>query len=218
MNQVQIEPQTMSPKMVSMFEDHKQGFVELLTQTYLEDPVVKWYFPSEKLRKERLEKYMEVIFNFSNRFCSSYVFLDESQQPAKVVGTIVLMKPHLYITLLEQILSGVPGLIYKIGIPAFYKFIRHTHTVEEARKKVLSEPHWRGCFVAVHPNYKKYGIAHQVAQFIQKESDSTHKPFYLETAKPEIIKIYKQFGFKLLSEVKLPLNGPTMYLLLRRPK
>lgn len=198
-------------EIIVMNSSHRQDFLELMVNTFLTDPTVLWYFPNEETRAKHLAAYMEVMFNFSNLYCQSYVAISPTN---KVHGVLVLMKPYFYITMIQQILSGTLSLL-KIGPRFFLKFVSQIDMIEKTRLKIINEPHWRGCFVGVDPAYRKLGVMQAFSEILRNEADKSHHACYVETAKPEIVRIYKQYGFKVKAEIDLPYQGPHVWLLTR---
>lgn len=198
-------------EIIVMNASHRQKFVEVMLKTFMTDPTVLWYFPKEQTRTKHLTTYMEVMFNFSNLYCQSYVAISPDGQ---VCGVMVLMKPHFYVTMIHQILSGLHSLL-TLGPRFFLKFLSQVKMIEKTRLKIIPEPHWRGCFVGIDPEYRKIGIAQEFSEILRNEADKGHYACYVETAKPEIVRMYKQYGFKVHAEIDLPYQGPHVWLLIR---
>lgn len=63
------------------------------------------------------------------------------------------------------------------------------------------EPHWHVDPLAVIPEMQGQGLGSQLLQRFCALVDETSKPAYLETDRPENVRLYQRFGFSVVHEV-----------------
>ncbi len=73
------------------------------------------------------------------------------------------------------------------------------------------EPHWHIDPLAVIPEMQGQGIGSQLLQRFCALVDKTGKPAYLETDRPENVRLYQRFGFSVVHEVT-PLGVPCYFM------
>jgi ribosomal protein S18 acetylase RimI-like enzyme len=114
----------------------------------------------------------------------------------EVVGMLRFIEwPHCQVSFIETLINLPPMLIRLRGMAlrtfkARYIWLKH-HP---------GEPHWHLGPVAVAPEEQGQGIGTQLLERFCNHVDRTGQPAYLETDKPENVRLYQRFGFSVKGE------------------
>ena len=73
------------------------------------------------------------------------------------------------------------------------------------------EPHWHLGPVAVLPRLQGQGVGSRLVQRFCDRVDQRRVPGYLETDKPENVRLYERFGFKVMEEAEV-LGAPSWFM------
>jgi GNAT superfamily N-acetyltransferase len=79
------------------------------------------------------------------------------------------------------------------------------------------DPHWYLQLLATHPDWQRQGLGADLMAVMFDRADAEGLPCYLETETPENVAYYRQHGFDVRTEWDVPLDGPHMWGMLRRP-
>jgi GNAT superfamily N-acetyltransferase len=79
------------------------------------------------------------------------------------------------------------------------------------------ESHWYLNVLATHPHWQRQGLGTEAMQPIVEVSERDGLPIYLETETLANVAYYSHLGFTVRSEWDVPLDGPHMWGMIRRP-
>ena len=79
-----------------------------------------------------------------------------------------------------------------------------------------AEPHLYVSLLAVHPSSQRGGRGRALLGAAIEEAERREIPAYLDTANPANLPYYRQFGFEISGEGRLPRGTPMWYLLRAR--
>jgi GNAT superfamily N-acetyltransferase len=80
------------------------------------------------------------------------------------------------------------------------------------------ETHWYLNMLGTHPHWQRQGLGTLVMSPITELCDRDGLPLYLETETVANVAYYSHLGFTVRSEWDVPLDGPHMWGMLRRPQ
>ncbi len=130
----------------------------------------------------------------------------------RIVGVLASEPPGTCKPPLKKQLKMVPRLI-GVGRPG--DMYRGLVYVRERERHDLGEKHWHLGPVAVDPSSQGGGIGSKLLESFCAEMDSGQEVSFLETEKPENVRLYERFGFEVIDESK-PL-GVKQWFMRRAP-
>lgn len=179
--------------------DHNNidNVAKLLAQSFFDDPLYKYLFPSEKTREKKCFNYFKYEL-YANR--------DSIKDIDNLKAVTVIVNPH-------QRPKHVPMLItlktiFSFGLIPLIKFGNYL----SKNSKQLKEFHLLGerylDLLAVNVSYRGRGYCDKILKDI---GDGV----YLETQNPNNVSLYSKYGFKLLNEIALNKKGLHYYLMVK---
>jgi GNAT superfamily N-acetyltransferase len=178
-----------------------------LAQAFYNDPPAKWFFPNDRYRNERLERWFALALRkLYLRHGACYTTDDNA-------GAALWVPPDVrHMTTLEQIRLLPHALsLFRRDLP------RVLRALAGASTKRPSEPHYYLPFMAVVPTRQGQGIGSALIRPILDRCDRESLLAYLEATTPRNAAFYERHGFATFSETRLNENGPPLWLMLRRP-
>src|SRR4029078_5686236 len=89
--------------------------------------------------------------------------------------------------------------------------------VEEVERRHPPEPHLYLAVLGTDPPAQGRGIGTAVLRPGLDLCDREGLPAYLESSKESNVGFYARFGFRVIAEVRMPGEGPTVWLMWRNP-
>ena len=80
------------------------------------------------------------------------------------------------------------------------------------------DPHWYLAVLGTDPSEQGKGIGGALMRPVLAHCDTAGLPCYLESSKERNVPFYRRHGFKVVHEVKLPDNGPSIWTMWREPR
>ena len=111
----------------------------------------------------------------------------------------------------DYAVSGMPGIIAKIGLRDTLKYMELSDKTEIAVKSI-SEPRWHLYFLAVDPKYQKCGIGSRAIQdlLIPLVKNNGGDLITVTTNSEKNVAFYTDNGFKLIKEETLEYKAKTI--------
>jgi ribosomal protein S18 acetylase RimI-like enzyme len=175
---------------------------EILADAFGADPVGKWICPDPEYP----------------RWCwpvivPSLLAHDEVYITADALGAAMWVRPGAKL----DIKLGLAAFwIYwrRFGLGAIGRLLRLMTGMEKHHPK---DPHYYLFAIGVRPEAKGQGIGSALLEHVLRECDSRKVGAYLENSNPLNLPFYQRHGFEVRSEISLPRNGPTLWLMYRDP-
>jgi GNAT superfamily N-acetyltransferase len=181
------------------------GFVETLTASFLDDPVMSWAFPDRHVRARRLR----VLW----RYVAGGIYL-----PA---GRCTTLPAHDAVAMWRE-----PG-----AAPADAFWAEHAEAFatelegDLERMSLLSETmaahhptdaHWYLLALGTRPDAQGRGLGSVLLAHTLAVADEQGQPAYLEATSPRSRALYARFGFDVVDELTPP-GGPPLWAMWRTP-
>jgi ribosomal protein S18 acetylase RimI-like enzyme len=80
------------------------------------------------------------------------------------------------------------------------------------------EPSWYLATTGVHPDHQRKGLGTAVMRPVLDRCDAEGMSCLTETSSPENVAFYGKLGFEVVSEVAMPDDGPTVWVMWREPQ
>ncbi len=129
-----------------------------------------------------------------------------------IVGVCGMMPPGNCLPDFRQRLRLLPTLL-SIGPRAVGRTMRWLGAWE---KHDPEERHWHLGPLAVDAPLQGMGVGSRLMQVFSAQMDAAREDAYLETDKPENVRFYERFGYRVVGEQEV--LGVTNYFMLRRPE
>jgi GNAT superfamily N-acetyltransferase len=180
--------------------DKTARLATVLAQAFYDDPVFAWFFPRERRRFERIERFFARLALERSTMPHGHVYTT-----ADLAGAALWLPPgQAHSTTWEQ-LRMLPELARVAGrdLP---RVLRGMGMMEQEHPH---EPHWYLWFVGVAPERRGAGLGSALMRPILERCDDG-MPAYLEATSPDNRRLYERHGFEVTGELRLP-NGPPMW-------
>lgn len=187
--------------------DDVDSLVPVLARAFADDPFTVWF-----LRRDGAERAAERWFRMNlERLALPY---DQVYTTADRSGAALWVPPGRWkMGLWEQLKYG----------PTFAAIVKWTRLFEVMRgtKEILDfhphEPHHYLAVLGVDPPAQGRGVGPALIAPMLARCDREAIGAYLETSKPENVRFYQRFGFRVTREVRIP-DGPLVWLMWRDPR
>lgn len=172
----------------------------LLSHAFIRNPETAVIFRG---RRDRLE----ALFLIQLMRQSSSVFL--AKESGQIAGVMRMVEwPHCQMSLMQtvQLFPAMLGAL-KGTLPRAAKFnaIWHAHDPKQ--------PHWHLGPLGISPNRQGQGIGSCLLKYFCEHLDRLRAPAYLETGKPENVRLYERFGFTVTATAQF--RGVPMWFMWR---
>jgi GNAT superfamily N-acetyltransferase len=152
-------------------------------------------------------------------FLSDCLRFGEVYGTSGVVGAACWLPPQRStITLLRQIRAGMYQLPLRFGITGFNRLLAYDAIAWKLHHAHASQPHWYLAALGVEPEHQGQGIGGALMQPILTRADAQGLPCYLETHRPENVRLYQRHGFDVCCHCDVPGHPVPVWAMLRRPR
>ena len=186
--------------------------LKVFTESFVGYPlfwgVFKDRFKSEKKLRSFYECLIKGIFRATVRKDDCYIGIADG----KVRVIVIVEKPSdKPVGFWDYAVSGMPGIIAKIGLRDTLKYMELSDKTEIAVKSI-SEPRWHLYFLAVDPKYQKRGIGSRAIQdlLIPLVKNNGGDLITVTTNSEKNVVFYTDNGFKLIKEETLEYKAKTI--------
>jgi ribosomal protein S18 acetylase RimI-like enzyme len=183
----------------------------VLSKAFYDDPVMGWMLPDDRTRLQALNRAFAGLarHHFLSRGGSEVGHRDES------VGAATLWDPpgQRKASRLEELIM-MPTMLwaFRSRVPA------SVQVMELMEKHHPEEPHWYLMVIGSDPTVRGAGFGQALMRSRLDRCDAEGVPAYLENSNPKNEAYYLRFGFEVMSEIKLPDGGPSMWPMWRAPR
>ncbi len=184
---------------VPIDDTNRGDAVRVLAHAFRDDPMIRWLMGSDTARDVELFRFMS---RYHRSPGASDLFVDDDGTP---VGA-ALWNPPGYTARINKLVEPLRA------INAFRGGFRRASAVESIFPKLHpNEPHWYLPFLGATVQGRGIGsalLSHRLSQV-------SGVPAYLESSHRDNIPLYEKFGFAVVDEIKLPMDGPLIWPMLR---
>jgi ribosomal protein S18 acetylase RimI-like enzyme len=172
----------------------------VLSRTFLNDPIMSYYFPDKTERKQ----LAPLIWRFLLKDClqCGEVYAPSSQ----LEGIAGWLPPEkTYMTTWRAILAGGIPLAWHLEknvmnrINSVVKFADKIH-----KNHVICCPHYYLVFIGIEPELQGKGYGSMLLKSMFSRANKERLPIYLETNNNTNVSFYQQLGFEILYDGFIP--------------
>ena len=180
------------PRRVS--EEEYEKAVEILTEAFFEDPMIKYVF-KDRERKEIRRLYGVMTKAYAP---SSDIYFD-SEEPNGMIQWIDSEKEPGVMAWLRS------GAMRMIGSPvsSLFRLMKTGMEIFKTQKECMKGHNLHLILLAVLPRKQGMGIGKKLMNLFIQEADSRGLPCYLETQNPSNLGYYESFGFSVVKEIEI---------------
>jgi len=180
------------PRRVS--EEEYEKAVEILTEAFFEDPMIKYVF-KDRERKEIRRLYGVMTKAYAP---SSDIYFD-SEEPNGMIQWIDSEKEPGVMAWLRS------GAMRMIGSPisSLFRLMKTGMEIFKTQKECMKGHNLHLILLAVLPRKQGMGIGKKLMNLFIQEADSRGLPCYLETQNPSNLRFYESFGFSVVKEIEI---------------
>ena len=195
--------------------DEVPQLAAMLARAFHNDPVTAWFMPNESRRPKYARRFF--AWQLHRLLGQEQVYVAGGHTPPEAegpcTGAAVWALPgqwresnwqalRLFVALVPALASHLPAA---------------TRGVERVEKRHPAEPHLYLAVLGTDPPAQGRGVATAVLGPGLELCDREGLPAYLESSKESNVGFYARFGFRVTEEVRMPGDGPTVWLMWREP-
>jgi ribosomal protein S18 acetylase RimI-like enzyme len=186
-----------------------EEILDVLARGMRDNPLhVAAFGEDSECRRRRFRGLMAAAFSIRD-FSHTLV---ARREDGVIVGVCGMMPPGNCLPDFRQRLRLLPTLL-SIGPRAVGRMMRWLGVWE---KHDPEERHWHLGPLAVDAHLQGMGVGSRMMQVFCAQMDAAREDAYLETDKPENVRFYERFGYRVVGEQEV--LGVTNYFMLRRPE
>jgi GNAT superfamily N-acetyltransferase len=121
-------------------------------------------------------------------------------------------------TLPRQLRSGMLRLPWRFGLVGFSRLVAYDNMARRLHHLHAANPHWYLAAIGVEPRCQGRGIGGALMQPILARADADRLPCYLETHKPENVRLYQRHGFGICCHAEVPGHPLPIWAMSRNPR
>ncbi len=160
--------------------------------------------------KSDIERRMKIIMGTMLKHLPGQVFV--AKQINQIVGAMRIVRWPGCQTSPLQGLKMMPAMMKAGGLGGMRRGMKMRGAWA---KKDPKKPHWHLDPIGVTPDLQGQGIGSQMMEYYCNHVDKLGMAAYHETDRPQNVKFYERFGFKVVGEESI--NGVTNWYLWRPP-
>lgn len=186
---------------------------EVLADAFKEDPIWAKFIKDNQIKAHRVNYLFGSPILYALKYGKAYA------SSSNLEG-IAAWSPDSTadMTFGRLIRSGVFRYGSKMGMKASVKMAKTFRPTEKDRKENMKNTSYIYItIIGVKREYQKRGFGGKILRAIFEEADKTHTPIYLETSTPQNVKMYENYGFKVLKKITLPELELPMWEMKRNP-
>lgn len=184
---------------------------QMLARAFFEYPAMVFANPDAERRRRGVFTLYSAILR--DAFPWGEVYASEN-----VKGVAAWLPPGVSLpTLGREIRAGFLALPFTFGWTAFRKLAAIDTCARSLHHKYVTEPHWFLATLGVDPDHQGQGIGSAVLQPVLQRADAERTPCYLETHRPENVRLYERHGFEVTELHQSP-RLPPIWSMLRKPQ
>jgi ribosomal protein S18 acetylase RimI-like enzyme len=185
--------------------------VAALTRAFLDDPVMKWIFPDERMRERRLPPFFATALRSTGLHSEGTEVVVAAGQ---VQGCAIWMAPGTWRPPLRRQLAALPSVIFRLRsrLPVAsvtYGALQRVHP---------ERPHWYLSGIGTDPPAQGTGVGSELMRSRLVRCDAAGEAAYLESSNEANVPFYQRHGFRVTGELTVPGGGPRFWLMWREPQ
>jgi ribosomal protein S18 acetylase RimI-like enzyme len=179
---------------------------EMLARAFQDDPVTAWFLRSDAKRPKYARRFF--AWQLHRLLDQEHVFTNGDGNGAALWALPGRWRESSW-QALRLFVSLVPALGSHIPVAA--------RGIERVEKRHPEDPHLYLAVLGTDPSAQGRGIGSTLMRPGLELCDREGLPAYLESSKESNLAFYARFGFRVTEEVRMPGEGPSVWLMWRDP-
>ncbi|HEY4325714.1 MAG TPA: GNAT family N-acetyltransferase [Mucilaginibacter sp.] len=167
--------------------------INLLSQSFDENPSVNYIVRQDDKRKTRIKALMAYSFDVCSLFGDVWIADDRK-------SCALVLYPDRKKTTIKAIWLDVKLIFKAISLSGISKTLNREAQI---KKRQLQVPMMYLWFIGVSPLYQHRGMGSKLLQQVLDEAKRVNRPVFLETSVLKNIAWYERFGFKVYDSLEL---------------
>ncbi len=182
---------------------------------FLEDPIMVFTYPDEKMRKENAKYGFYMLYNYAAKKGFAYA------TSRNLEGITIWLPPDkVYTSFWTMLRHGGFYTMRKVGLKM--EAMKKTMTVfnyeEERHRELAPFRHWYFQNIAVKPEEWNKGYGGHLIRSMLEKVEGDGLPIYVETNTGKAASIYQKHGFEVLEHTLIPETPVELWCMLRKPE
>ncbi len=182
---------------------------EVISQAFLEDPLIVHMLPREKNRLRTLKTFFRAMTEINIRGQAVY----GTGEPLQ--GVAFWKFPDQNVSIPVSALGKFLPLLFTDYPIGYFRVKRALAEQEELYKKYANEPHFSLENLGVLKEARGQGLSSKLIHPFLTLADIHKKMIYTDTYTQTNVALYEHFGFQLMEERKVPHSDLTIWALVR---
>jgi ribosomal protein S18 acetylase RimI-like enzyme len=206
---VTAPPQTYRPVVRRARADEAPALAHTLADAFYDDPVGRWFVPSDRTRRARLERFFRLLSLEALALPHGVVHTTPD-----IAGACLWVPSAALETSTLDDLRMLPTVARIAGPRNLARVLRGMAAMDAVHPH---EPHWYLPQVGVAVASQGQGIGGALMRPMLERLDAEGMPAYLEATTERNRALYERHGFEAYDVMHLPDGGPQMVLMWREP-
>ena len=198
-------------KLLRLTRKDRDAGAAVLGRAFTEYDLLKYYFQDEAERRAVAKTFGFIAI----LVCLKYGEVYASSE--KLEGVAAWLPPGKAPFGGWQLIRSVPlSVLFRFGRQGASRMQAYGRYVDNLHRKLVPYPHWYLQIIGVDPVYQGQGFSSRLVRPMLERIDWEQMPCFVETNTEKNVTIYKQFGFEVISEDKMPGTDVTSFAMLRK--
>jgi hypothetical protein len=185
--------------LILLSKDQIKPASEIISEAFFHDPLMLYFFPKQKERKNKLESMMKLLLRIGIKYGVVHA------TSSKLEGISIWFPSNkAKITTMMGLFNGGFSYFIKLGSSAIKRQNRFYNYISSKHKKLLPSKYWYLSIIGINPKNQGKGLSHVLLNSMFNQIDKQNLPCFLDTNNEKNLPIYKRFGFKILEEYYIP--------------
>lgn len=144
------------------------------------------------------------------------IFLTDSNK----ANSLAIFSPHKQsgVSTWQYVKAGALSFPFTLGIKTTNRMTSFEKFALKIKNKYAKADCWYLFAFVTMPEFRGKGLGSKIIKPMLNYIDEQKKDCYLETVSPVNVEIYKNYGFELIEEVKVPNEDLILYAMIRHAK
>ena len=196
-----------APQILDAGEQHSEPLVDILADSFSEDPVMNWIIPDPRLYKDFFRLLIRDIFLPRG--------IQHMEMDERAAGLWLPPGGAFDVPPSFALMSLVAKLLLRTGPRALWRLPQQGAVFDRNHPK---EPHYHLVFVGCRKSEQGQGLGSAMLKQGTRICDEQHLPAYLESSNELNVPLYQRHGFEVVAEESLPGGGPTVWFMWREAR
>ena len=179
--------------MIHASKAHKAIVVDILSQSFDDNPSINFIAKRGRKRKGRIRYLMDYCFDMC--MLRGDIFLTEDLQ-----GCAMIIHSERKVGLIKTAMLDIKLILNTIGIFRIGKILNREKLIKAHQPKNQFYYLW---FIGVYTDGQGRGIGSKLLDEIFLYYQNHQRPFYLETSVVSNLPWYKKYGFEIINEIDI---------------